>query len=99
MKYKLKDFENVASGKSAIEDMCEYYGVSRKLFIQAMNRKGYYLKKTTLRIISPNKTKIVHSFSACADELGVSEQTIKNAIKGKRVKLFEELGIKVEIVE
>ena len=99
MTYNDKDFERVVSGKASVNEMCEYYGVDRKNFIKAMNRKGYYLKKTTLKIISPNKTKIVKSFSACAYELKVSEQTIRNAIKGKRVKLFEDLDIKIEVVE
>ena len=99
MKYNEKDLEKVAQGKVSVEDMCELYCVSRENFIKAMNRKGYYLKKTTIKIISPNKIKIVKSFSACAYELKVSERTIRNALKGKRIKLFEELGIKLEVVQ
>lgn len=99
MKYNDKDFEKVAKGKAKIEDMCEFYNVSHNVFLKAMNRKGYYLKKTKLKITSPSKIKVVHSFSACANELKVSEQTIRNYLKGKRVKTFEELEIKVEVVE
>ena len=99
MKYELKDLEKVAKGKMTIEEACDFYGVSRENFIKAMNRKGYYLKKTTIKITSPSKTKIVKSFSACAYELKVSEQTIRNYLKGKRVKLFEDLDIKIEVVD
>jgi hypothetical protein len=99
MKYNEKDFEKVAQGKKTIQEMCEYYGVSREAFILAMNRKKYYVKKTKIKIVSPTKTKIVYSFSACAYELKVSEQTIRNYLKGKRVKLFEDLGIRIEVVE
>lgn len=99
MKYDDKDFEKVVKGKATINEMSEFYGVSREAFILAMNRKGYYSKKTKLRITTPHKTKVVYSFSACAYELKVSEQTIRNYIKGKRVKLFEDMNIKVEVVE
>jgi len=98
MKYNIKDFEKVADGKVSVEDMSEFYGVSRTAFILAMNRSGYYLNKTKIKIISPYTTKIVYSYHSCALELKVSEQTIRNALKGKRVKLFEELGIKLEVM-
>ena len=99
MKYNIKDFEKVANGKASVEEMSELYCVSREAFIRAMNKKGYYLNKTKIKIISPNKTKIVYSYSACADELKVSIETIRNALKGKRVKTFEDLGIKVEVMK
>ena len=65
----------------------------------ALNRKGYYICKHKFKIISPFKNKVVYSYSAVADELGVSETTIRNYLKGKKVKLFEDLDIKVEVVE
>ena len=99
MKYNEEDFKKVASGKASVKEMCEFYGVSREAFILAMNRQKYYLKKTKLKIISPSKIKIVYSFSACAYELRVSERTIRNYLQGKRVKLFEDLDIKIEVVE
>lgn len=99
MKYNDKDFEKVIKGKATIDEMCEFYNVSHDVFIKAMNRKGFYMRKTKLKITSPSKTKIVYSFSACAYELKVSEQTIRNYLKGKRVKIFEDLGVKVEVVE
>ena len=98
MKYSDKDFEKVVKGKATIDDMCEFYGVSHDVFVKAMNRKGYYTRKTKLKIVSPNKTKVVYSFSACAYELKVSERTIRNYLLGKRVKLFEELDIRIEVL-
>ena len=97
MKYNIKDFEKVANGKASVEEMCENYDVSRQVFVNAMNRHGYYCKKTKLKIITPHKIKIVYSYSACANELKVSEQTIRNYLKGKRVKTFEDLDIKIEV--
>ena len=99
MRYKQKDLEQVAHGEVPPREMAQKYGVSYSTFMGALNRKGYYICKHKFKITSPHKTKIVYSYSAVADELGVSEQTIRNYLKGKKVKLFEDLGIKVEVVE
>ena len=99
MKYNLEDFEKVVSGKYDIDELSKRYGVSHNALIRAMNRNGYYMRKTKIKIISPNKTKIVYSYSACADELKVSERTIRNYVQGKRVKIFEEMEIKIEVLK
>lgn len=99
MKYDIKDFEKVASGKSTIQEMCDFYDVSRQSFIRAMNKRGFYLKKTKIRIITQNQTKVVKSISDCAYELKVSDETIRNYLKGKRIKLFDDMGIKIEVVK
>ena len=99
MKYDENDFKKVKKGEATIEEMCKKYNVPRACFYRAMNRQGYYVKKAKIKIISPTKTKIVYSFSACADELKVSQQTIRNYLNGKRVKLFEKLDIKIKVEE
>ena len=98
MKYELQDFEKVVKGYASVEQMCEQYEVSRATFLRAMNRKGFYIKKIKLKIITPTKIKIVSSISDCAYELKVSDKTIKNYLKGKRVKLFEELNIHILVL-
>ena len=99
MKYDIKDFEKVIKQKATIDEMCAMYKVSRYAFIKAMNSKGFYTKKKKIKIVSPSQTKVVSSISECAYELKVSDETIRNYLKGKRVKLFEEMGIKIEVVE
>ena len=99
MKYDHKDFEKVAKGKATIDEMSEFYGVSHETFRRVMNKYGYHLRKVKIKIASPQKTKIVNSISACAYELKVSEQTIRNALKGKQIKLFEELDVKLEVLK
>ena len=99
MKYELKDFEDVVNGKSTIEVMCERYKVSRQTFIRSMNKKGFFIKKVKLKIITPTKTKVVSSISECAYELKVSDKTIRNYLKGKRIKLFDELSIHILVLE
>ena len=99
MKYDIKDFEKVVNGNTTIQEMCAHYNVSRQTFIRAMNKKGFYLKKTKLRIITPNQTKVVSSISECSYELKVSDETIRNYLKGKPIKLFDEMGIKIEVIK
>ena len=98
MKYDLNDFERVANEEATIEEMANKYDVSTRTFIRSMNKNGYYVKKIKFRITSPHKTKTVYSYSSCASELNVSIETIRQAVKGKRIKLFEDMGIKVEVV-
>lgn len=99
MRYKQKDFEKVAHGEVSPREMAQKYGVSYSTFMSRFNRSGYYICKHKFRITSPHMNKIVYSYSAVADELCVSEQTIRNYLKGKRIKTFEDLGIKIEVVE
>lgn len=99
MKYDIKDFEDVAKGKVSIQYMSEFYKVSKLSFNKAMNRKGYYLKKTKIKIVSPSQIKIVSSISECAYELKVSDTTIRNCLNGKKIKLFEDMGIKLEVIK
>lgn len=99
MKYNEKDFEKVVKGKATTDDLCKKYGVSYHTLMMAMSRKKFYLKKKKIKITSPYKTKIVHSCSECANELQVSIETIRNALKGKRIKCFEEMNVKIEVVE
>lgn len=99
MKYDIKDFEAVASGKVDVKSMCDFYGVSHKAFVLAMNRNGFYLRKTKIKIKTPNQTKVVSSISECAYELKVSDETIRNCLKGKRIKLFDDMGITIEVLK
>ena len=96
IKYDKEDLLLVAQGKATPKEMCDKYNVPYQTFMCALNRSGLYIKKHKLKIITPYGNKIVYSFRACADELNCSEQTIRNYLKGKKIKLFEELEIKIE---
>lgn len=99
MKYDFKDFEKVIDGNVTLDELVKKYGVSRKTIIRTMNNNGFYLNKTKIKIISPYKTKIVYSWSSCASELNVSVETVRQAIRGKKIKLFEKMGIRLEVVK
>ena len=99
MKYDLNDFEKVANDEATLDEMAKKYGVARDTFRRSMNTYGYHVKKTKFRITSPHKVKVVYSYSSCASELNVSIETVRQAINGKQIKLFEDMGIKVEVIK
>lgn len=99
MKYDIKDFEKIVSGEVEIEEVTKKYNVSQSRLQRVMNYYGFYVHKTKFKITTPHKTKVVYSYLSCASELNVSVETIRKAVKGERIKVFEEMGIKVEVVK
>lgn len=97
-KYNLDDFEKIVAKEITVNEVAKKYGVSPNRIRQAMIDRGYHINKR-IKIVSPYKTIICQDKQKCADELNVSRQTIINALKGKRVSAFEELGIKVMYAE
>lgn len=93
-RYDVNDFEKVVNEEISVVELANKYGVSPNHIRQAMYNRGYHIHKRIV-IVSPYKTMYVQDKQKCAEELGVSRQTIVNALKGKRIPMFEELGIKV----
>lgn len=98
MRYLEEDLEAVTKGMVTLDDLANNYGVSRDTLRRYLNRHGYHIRKVKIKIIDPFKTTLAHSIQECADTLQVSTATIKNALKGKKVKVLEELEIKLERV-
>ena len=98
MKYLDDDLESVANGTKSITEVAWQYNVSVIALKRAMNRRGYYLRKKKIKITTPYKTYVVDGIQECANTLKLSTQSIKNALKGKRVKTLEELNIKIELL-
>lgn len=93
-KYDLDDFEKIVNKELSVKDVAIKYGVSESRIRHALNDKGMYINRRIV-VISPYKTIVCQDKQKCADELKVSRQTISNALKGKRIPMFEELGIKI----
>jgi len=93
-RYDLDDFEKIVKKELTVKDVAIKYSVSENRIRQAMIERGYHINKR-IKIVSPYKTIYCQDKQKCADELNVSRQTIINALKGKRIPMFEELGIQV----
>ena len=93
-KYEQEDLENLS-----VEELCKKYGSSESAIKKAMYRNGYR-KHKAIKIISPYKEAIyVADKQKCAEELRVSRRTIDRSLKGEKVKILEELNIKIMYVE
>ena len=99
MKYLEEDLEAVTKGLVTIDDLAKDYGVSRDTLRRYLNRHGYHLRKIRIKIISAYGTQTAGSLQECADTLKLSRKTIERALNGERVKVLEELGIKLEVVK
>lgn len=99
MKYLDEDLEAVTKGLVTIDDLAKDYGVSRETLRRYLNRHGYHIRKVKIKIITPYRTQRVGSIQECAETLKLSRYTIERALKGERVKVLDELGIKLEVVK
>lgn len=99
MKYLEEDLEAIAKKQKTIKQVAEEYGVSQNSLLRILNMRGYHLRKRKIRIRTPYKTVVVGSIQECAETLKLSTQSIRNALKGQRVKTLEDLHITVEVVK
>lgn len=97
-KYEIEDFEAIKKGETSLKEVALKYGVSRKTLLTALNRYGVYLNKKTIIIHSPYGAKKCVGIKEVAKELKLSQWSIKQALKGKRIKTLEDLDIKLEVV-
>ena len=96
-KYDLTDFERIVNKETTIEEIANKYSVSRKSIICAMNKHGYHTQKKRILIKAPYGSHLVSSIQECADELKLSRDSIKRALKGKRVATLEDMNIELEV--
>ena len=99
IKYNKQDFELIVEKKKTVEQIALKYAVCPATLKRQMNRAGYYLNKRKILIISPYKLIECNGISECARELNVSTATIQNALKGKRIKILEELEITLKEIK
>lgn len=97
-KYEIEDFEAIKKGETSLQDVALKYGVSVKAIQMAVNRYGIYLKKRIIIIYTPYGAKKCIGIREVADELNLSQWTIKQALKGKKIKTLEDLDIKLEVI-
>lgn len=98
-RYDRNDFELYKQGAVDIKTLANKYETSVNTIRRAMNRDKVFARKTRIKIITPYKTLIVDSKTECAYELKVGIATVYRALSGYPVKMFEDMGISLEVVE
>lgn len=99
MKYLEEDLEAIVKGQKTIDEVANQYGVSHDTLKRNLNRRGYHVRKTKVKVFTPYYTRVYGSIQECADTLKLSRLTIVRALKGERVKVLEELEIKLEVAK
>ena len=98
-KYEIEDLVAIKEHRATIHEIAIKYDTSDKAIQTALNRSGIYLKKKTIIIHSPYGAKKCIGIKQVAKELKLSQWTIKQALKGNRVRLLEKLDIKLEVID
>lgn len=98
-KYDYNDFQNIVDKKATFEEIATKYNCSVDLIHRAMNKAGYYISKRQIVITSPRIKKTCNSIQEVARELGISHTSVIKALKGERVKILEDLKIKLEEIK
>ena len=92
-KYKKSDVQLLADKKITPKDFALKYGVSVQCIYRLCEREHIHLAKPVIQIHSPYKDIYVRGKQEVAEELQISYTSVVNALKGKKVKILEELGI------
>lgn len=94
-KYLEEDFERYDRKEITVQELCKKYNVTLNTMRKAINRRGIHPLKKRIVIKTPYKTVVCESVSEASDELRVSHTTIYYALRGRRIPLFEEMGIEI----
>lgn len=97
-KYEIEDFEAIKKGETSLKRVALKYGVSEKTLQKAINRSGIYLKKQVIIIHTPYGAKRCIGIKEVAEELKLSQWSVKQALKGRRVKTIDDLEIRLEVI-
>lgn len=96
-KYDNEDFDKIKRKEATIEEIANKYNVSKHSIILAMNKRGVFTQKKSVLIKSPFGNRVARSIQDCADELKISRDSVKRALKGERVAILEALNIELEV--
>ena len=95
-KYDYNDFQAIVDKKITIEDVAKKYNTTTARIHRQMNRAGYYIAKRKIIITSPYKKIVCGSISEVAQQLGISNTSVINALKGKEITILKELHITIK---
>ncbi len=92
-KYRLEDIEQLKTKTISPKELAKKYGVSEQSIYRLCEREHIHFYKPVIVIHSPYEDIYVRGKQECAEELHISYASVSNALKGKKVKVLEELGI------
>ena len=95
-RYDYNDFQAIVEKKVSIEQIAEKYNTTIKSIHRQMNRAGFYLSKRKIVVCSPYKKIVCSSIYEVANQLGISHTSVINALKGKEVRVLQELEITIK---
>lgn len=98
-KYKMSDVELLEEKKITPKEFAKMYGVDVQAVYHLCQREHIHYYKPVIIIHTPYKDIYVRGKQECAEELQISYSSVINALKGKRVKVLEELGITLSYKE
>ena len=93
--YEEQDLIKLSTGELEIEDVCVKYARTERQVKDVMRYRGLKLPSRRIRIETPYQVVVVNSVEEASKTLMVSDTTIRQALNGKRIQLFEELEIKL----
>ena len=98
-KYKKTEIEQLANKIITPKQFAEKHGVNVQAVYRLCEREHIHLAKPVICIKTPYQTIYKRGKQEVAEELQISYTSVVNALKGKRVKILEELGIELSYRE
>ena len=93
MRYDDDDLLDIVSGNKTKEQVAEKYNTKISVINRAMSRRGLWVRKKRIEIITPYGNKVCNSITETANELGLSHESIRRALRGLPVKMLTEMEI------
>ena len=98
-KYTKEEIGQLANGEISFQDFATKHNIKISTVHSVLYYHKYYKRNRLYKITSPYKTIICSSVREVSEKLGLCDHTVYKALKGGRVRVLEELEIKVEVIE
>jgi len=98
-KYKMSDIKQLATKDISPKEFAKKHNVSLQAVYRLCEREHIHFYKPVIQIHSPYKDIYCRGKQEVAEELQISYTSVSNALKGKRVKILEDLGITLSYKE
>lgn len=93
------DLLAICKGEKTIKQVAKKHNLKEDTIKKYLYINKLYRHKTPVEVISPFTNKTYDSIRECADDLGVSSESVRSALKGNYVKCLDELDILIKRVK